>query len=105
MPASGSAGTGVTAVPAESSDQLLLPAAGPRICSAEDVEVVWCHLVSFRQFRLGRSVGQRSKCTGRWRFNSSILVWWMFSVSPIQLRDYLDLFACVGSVGSRCRAD
>ena len=37
MPASGSAGTGVTAVPAESSDQLLLPLAGPWICVARPV--------------------------------------------------------------------
>ena len=37
MPASGSAGTGVTAVPAESSDQLLLPLAGPWIWVARPV--------------------------------------------------------------------
>ena len=36
MPASGSAGTGVTAVPVASSDQLL-PLAGPWICVARPV--------------------------------------------------------------------
>ena len=36
MPASGSAGTGVTAVPTDSSDQLL-PLAGPWICVARPV--------------------------------------------------------------------
>ncbi len=38
MPTSGSAGTGVTAVPSgESPDQLLLPLAGPWICVARPV--------------------------------------------------------------------
>ena len=37
MPASGNAGTGVTAVSTDSSDQLLLPLAGPRICVARPV--------------------------------------------------------------------
>ena len=37
MPATGNAGTGVTAVPADSSDQLLLPLAGPWICVASPV--------------------------------------------------------------------
>ena len=37
MPASGNAGTGVTAVSTDSSDQLLLPLAGPWICVASPV--------------------------------------------------------------------